>query len=266
MHEVALTVAAAAVDDAIDRVIAHAPYGLLDEERGDTVVLRIRGARHELPSAATLAALAGDCLLEVHEREVPDDFRERRLLDHVPVVAGRVSVRPDWAPVVQGLVDVVIEEGDAFGTGSHPTTRACLELLCELEPHGALVDLGCGSGVLAITAARLGWEPVLAVDNDPASVDATRANASANGVAVDVRRLDLRSDPVPVATTVAANLLAPLLLQWLARMGDEPPQRVIASGILAGEADRVSAAFVGRGFSERDRRVRGDWSALSMER
>jgi ribosomal protein L11 methyltransferase len=129
---------------------------------------------------------------------------------------------------------------------------------------GTFVDLGCGSGVLAIAAARLGWEPVLAVDNDPAAVQATQANARANGVKVRVRRFDLRTETVPPAGTVAANLLAPLLLAWVERI-EVAPQHLIASGLLAVEADRVAAAFAGRGLLERSRRVRGEWAALLLE-
>ena len=79
-------------------------------------------------------------------------------------------------------IDLVIDPGQAFGTGAHHTTRLCLELLLELEPAGAFADWGCGSGVLAIAAARLGWAPVLACDSDPAAVEATRENAAVNGV------------------------------------------------------------------------------------
>jgi ribosomal protein L11 methyltransferase len=244
-----------------------APSGVEEVSLGELVEYAVYGSPGELPSLPDLRAVAGEALVEVRTEEIGDDWGERWKQFHQPLVLDdALTVRPPWAAPGRTPIDVVIDPGQAFGTGAHATTSLCLQLMLTLEADGSFLDLGCGSGVLAITAARLGWEPVLAVDNDPASVDATRANASANGVAVDVRRLDLRSDPVPVATTMAANLLAPLLLQWLARMGDEPPQRVIASGILAGEADRVSAAFVGRGFSERDRRVRGDWSAVSMER
>src|SRR5206468_12947274 len=110
--------------------------------------------------------------------------------------------------------------GQAFGAGAHATTRLCLEILVGLPAGGgSFVDLGCGSGVLAITAARLGYEPVLALDNDPASVEATAANAAANGVDLDVRRFDLRADDVPGADVLAANLLGPLLRAWAPRLG-----------------------------------------------
>src|SRR5947207_2398002 len=98
--------------------------------------------------------------------------------------------REDAELAADGLAEVVIDPGQAFGTGGHATTRLCLELLLTLEPGGAVVDVGCGSGVLAISAAKLGWSPLTALDHDPAAVEAARANAAVNGVALDVRRWD----------------------------------------------------------------------------
>jgi ribosomal protein L11 methyltransferase len=156
---------------------------------------------------------------------------------------------------------VVIDPGQAFGTGSHPTTRLVLELLCELEPSGALADWGCGSGILAIAAAKLGWAPVLACDHDPASVEATLAGAVANGVSLEVSRCDLRRAPGPWAPTVLANLVRPLLLD-VARVMTRPPERLIASGLLPEEVDEVVAAFA---QLREIRRIEGDgWSAVYL--
>ena len=160
----------------------------------------------------------------------------------------------------------MIDPGQAFGTGAHHTTRLCLELLLELDPAGALADWGCGSGVLAIAAARLGWAPVAACDWEAASVAATRANADANGVpGVTVERLDLRREPGPWAPTVLANLVRPLLLD-VARVMTEPPERLIVSGLLRPEADEVADAFARHGLRAAGRRDGGEWSALLLER
>ena len=182
------------------------------------------------PTLPDLRAAAGGALVEVTtERgrrrlgralEAPSTGRSQ--------VGGRCCVRPPWdAAARRACVDVVIDPGQAFGTGAHPTTRLCLELLLELEPGGALVDVGCGSGVLAIAAARLGWAPVLGVDHERESVQATLDNAAANGVAVQARRHDLlRDGPAPGAPTVLANLLRPLLLRVAADgFAGEPPRR-----------------------------------------
>ena len=138
---------------------------------------------------------------------------------------------------------MVIDPGQAFGTGAHHTTRLCLELLLELDPDGALADWGCGSGVLAIAAARLGWDPVLACDWEAASVEATRANAAVNGVpGIAVERLDLRRDEGPWAPVVVANLIRPLLLD-VAGLMTRPPRTLIVSGLLREEAAEVGEAF-----------------------
>jgi ribosomal protein L11 methyltransferase len=122
--------------------------------------------------------------------------------------------------------------------------------------------------VLAIAAAQLGFTPVTAVDFDPLSVAATEANAAANGVALNVARCDLRSDPVPAAPTVLANLLRPLLLDYTRVLGadtrPQPPRTLIASGLLVEEADEVAAAFAPLGLREHARRERGEWAALLL--
>ena len=130
----------------------------------------------ELPALPDLVASAGGALVEVVTTEIADDWLQRWREFHRPVVIGdRLTVRPPWEPAGTSSIDLVIDPGQAFGTGAHATTRLCLEMLLELPaPGGSFVDLGCGSGVLAIAAARLGYAPVLALDNDPASVQATR--------------------------------------------------------------------------------------------
>ena len=175
-------------------------------------------------------------------------------------------VRPPWTPpATDPALDVVIDPGQAFGTGAHATTRGCLELLLDLEPAGPLLDVGCGSGVLAIAAAKLGWGPVLAVDHDPLAVAATEANAAANGVTLEARRLDVRAEPLPGAPTVLANLLRPLLLAVAGRMAS-PPDRLVAGGLLTTEAEEIAAAFERWRLVEAARRERDGWASLLLER
>jgi ribosomal protein L11 methyltransferase len=235
--------------------------------REGTVEFAIYGAEGELPDLGAVTAVAGAGVIEVDSREVPDDWAERWKRFYFPVlVAGRLYVRPPWERAAErgGVHEVVIDPGGAFGTGTHPTTRMCLELLLEVDASGSFTDLGCGSGVLSIAAAKLGFAPVLGVDADRAAVEETDRNARANGVQVDVRRLDLRTEPVPVAGVMAANLTTRLCeavaAGWSAR--GERPGALIASGFLREEADRVAAALGRAGLREQRRMVAGDWGAL----
>ena len=171
--------------------------------------------------------------------------------------------------------EIVIDPGQAFGTGAHASTRLCLALLLELaameRPSGPLLDVGTGSGVLAIAAARLGFAPVLALDNERASVEAATVNAAANGVEIAVRRFDLRRQTLPwldgdVApagpVAVIANLLGPLLLE-LARTMPGAPAHLVAGGLLPEQCEQTVGAFAARlGMRERERRRCGQWAAL----
>ena len=250
-----------------------APSGVEERDDGDVVEYAVYGAAGELPALPALRAAAGAALVEVTTSQVADDWSERWKAFHQPIEIGParadgpvVLVRPPWAPARDGRLDVVIDPAQAFGTGAHPTTRLCLELLLELEPGGGLVDVGCGSGVLAIAAAKLGWDPVFGVDHDPEAVRATDANAEANGVRIDARRHDLGHDgPAPGAPVVLANLLRPLLLRVAADGFAGPgPETLVASGLLAGEGDEVAAAFARRGLREVERRAEGEWVALLL--
>jgi ribosomal protein L11 methyltransferase len=239
----------------------------------DTVEYAVYGAPGELPLLPDLEAAAGGALVRVATTEIADDWSQRWREFHRPLILGgeasrpRLCVRPPWEPATGARLDVAIDPGQAFGTGAHATTALCLELLLDAEPgpERTCVDLGCGSGVLAIVAARLDFAPVIALDHDPLAIEATAENAARNGVAVQVRRFDLRDEQAPDAELVVANVLAGPLLGW-ARTQRRLPPRLILSGLLADEADEVATAYVARGMRERDRRLRGDWAALALSR
>jgi ribosomal protein L11 methyltransferase len=263
-------------DVVLAELLSLAPSGVeeSDLEGGDVIEYAVYGAPGELPELPDVEAAVGGALVEVVTTEVADDWADRWRAFHQPIeIAGRLYVRPPWEPPRAGILDVVIDPGQAFGTGAHHTTRLCLELLAEEPvPSGAgagVMDLGCGSGVLAIAAAKLGWSPVAGVDHERESVRATAENAQANGVAVAAERFDLiRGGPAPTAPLVLANLLRPLLL-CVARAGfrdGDVPGLLIASGLLVHEADEIAAAFARHGLVETARRESAEWAALVLRR
>jgi len=170
---------------------------------------------------------------------------------HRPQRVGRLWVGPPWEEPDPDAVAIVVDPGRAFGTGSHPTTRLCLELL-EAEERSSLLDVGCGSGVLSIAAAKLGFAPVVGLDFDPQAVEATQRNAAANGVAVEARLADLRSDDLPPADLVVANIAADAVTALSGKLGSG---RAITSGYLVSDEPALA------GY-RRERRVEYDgWAA-----
>jgi len=289
----AVRVASGQAELVLAELLELAPAGV-EELQGEagTVEYAVYGAPGELPNLPDLRALAGDALVEISTTEIPDDWHERWKQFHRPVLIAAppaadgggepipaLYVRPPWeaasAADTAAVREIVIDPGQAFGTGAHASTRLCLELLLELvaarRPSGPLLDVGTGSGVLAIAAAMLGYGPVLGLDHEQESVDAARENALVNGVEIDVRRFDLRREKLPwlggtevpdPAPVVLANLLRPLLLELAASM-PAPPAQLIAGGLLRAELDEVARAFGERlGLRERERRVSGEWAAL----
>src|SRR3954451_564660 len=193
-----------------------APNGV-EEERGPGYVeYAIYGGEGELPELGDLDAAVAGVPIEVPSAEIPDDWADRWRAFHKPLlVADRLWLRPSWEPPREGAIDVVVDPGQAFGTGAHPPTRLCLEFLCQLEAageaRGELVDLGTGSGVLAISAAKLGWKPVRGYDHEAAAIEAAATNAAANEIEVHLQRMNLREQLPSLAPTVVANLTAPIL-------------------------------------------------------
>jgi ribosomal protein L11 methyltransferase len=262
MRRIALTVRADAVEDVLDQLLPLLPQGVHPTDVEDGVELAIYGADldHE-----RLERLPG--VVAVDEQEAPDDpLERRRRFARTWEVGGRFVVRPPDAPESdRGLPELVIDSpAGAFGTGAHPTTRMCLELLLALEPAGAFADLGCGAGVVAIAAAALGYRPVFAVDHEARSVEATRRNAERNGVEVDALQADLLAVPPPPAPTLAANV-PPAVHRAIARRFAPTVIHVIASGFATPDHEDVLAAYGAAGFDPIDERG-GAWRAVLLER
>lgn len=296
MIRLAVRVERARAELVLAELLELAPAGVEETRVGEHAVeFAVYGAPGELPALPDLTAAAGDALVEITTSETADDWQERWKQFHRAVLvvpaAGRAAegrqvcalhVRPPWEPPSRAhntgrpVEEIVIDPGQAFGTGAHATTRLCLELLLEVacgeSRPGRLLDIGTGSGVLAIAASRLGFAPVLAIDHDRLSVTAARANAAVNEAHVELRRLDLRSEALPwlgaqdgptSSLVVTANLLCPLLLD-LAGAIAQPPAHLLASGLLREQVDEIVQAFAEHpaAMSERKRLCSGEWAAV----
>jgi ribosomal protein L11 methyltransferase len=267
-----IRLAVRAPTDAAEQVLAAllelAPAGVEQVDGEDGVEFAVYGAPGELPELDEGEAEVGGVRVTVSGTEVPDDWAERWKRFHAPIlIQDRLYVRPPWEepPIRPSVIDLQIDPGRAFGTGAHATTRLCLELLLDVAADGrtgSLCDLGCGSGVLSIAAAKLGFDPIEALDFDRLAIDATIANARDNGVTLaNVRRANLRDEPAPPADVITANLMRPLLLR-VAQLLHHRPRALILSGLLDHEADEVATAFAP--LQERHRLSDHGWSALLL--
>jgi ribosomal protein L11 methyltransferase len=191
-------VPAAEAEALVARVLELVPAGHELVERDGDVELAVYVERREL--ARLERALPG-----LASTAVDPGWPEAWRRFHRGVAVGPLWLGPPWDEPPAGRPAVVIDPGQAFGTGAHATTRLCIELLDGLE-RGSLLDAGCGSGVVAIAAARLGFAPVTAVDVDPAAVEATRSNAAANQVTLDVQLRDVRERTLPERDVAVANI------------------------------------------------------------
>jgi ribosomal protein L11 methyltransferase len=263
MREVVLHVPRDEVEDVLDRLLPQLPGGVRERELEQVVELRLRG--DALPTLLEILALAGRSEIRAWEQQVPDDWRERRVADYVPdLIGGRLVVAPGWAPSSPAEIEIVLEDSAAFGTGSHPTTRRCLELLLGFPAGGSFADLGCGTGVLGIVAARLGFDPVVAVDISPEGVETARRNAAANEVRVDGRVLDLLNETPPAAEAFAANVPPDVHRQLAERLPDPFPRIGLVSGFHSGESESVLSAYQARGAQVRSRHEVHGWSVAAL--
>lgn len=209
---------------------------------------------------------------ELHVRAVDDAEWSERWKEHYTVQRiGRVAIVPSWADhtPADGEATVLLDPGMAFGTGLHPTTRGCLELLQEVNPMPLrALDVGCGSGVLALAALRLGAESIVACDTDPGAVTATRDNAARNGLAerVDVAQGSLHEAPAERFELILANLVAAVLVELAPRLAAHlaPGGALLASGIIEPRAGEVIGAMAAAGLAVVTRRDDGEWVSLAL--
>ena len=225
----------------------------------------------EDPAQAEAAAAALRAALEVvgadspiETCEMPDEdwkFAYRRHFK-TELVSPRILVQPEWEDVAV----IRFDPGLAFGTGKHETTKACLQYVDELSSRGeagSFLDMGCGSGILSIAAAKLGYGPVRGFDVDQDAVDASVENAAKNGVSVDFFRYGLGANvkrDLGTADVVVANILGPLLIRFADEIAPCATRHLVISGILTTLYPDVLAAFAARGFAEVSTKTIGEWT------
>ena len=225
------------------------PSGFEESESGESVELAAYSDSEAVPSR--LAELG-----PVKTLEVVAGWEHEWRRFHRPVRIGPLWIGPSWEAPQAGATAVVIDPGRAFGTGAHATTRLCLELLLGLEPT-SVGDFGCGSGVIAVAAAKLGFSPVVALDNDDIAVGVARANAAENLVAVEVAVADVLVDPLPSVDVAVANIAREPVEHIAERFGGS---LVVASGYL--EPERPAP----KGWDVVERRLADGWAADLLAR
>jgi ribosomal protein L11 methyltransferase len=244
--------------------------GVAQPAPGRALVVAWFAGREEAEAAAARGGGRAGPVEPVPEQ----DWSERWKAGLGPLAVGRVFVRPSWITTAAppGLVEVVLDPGMAFGTGTHPTTSLCLGGLSDLlasRPGAAVLDVGTGSGLLAIAAARLGAQRVAGNDDDPVAVRVARENAALNGVALDLNGRDVGAQRGPfdvILANILANTLCDLAPAIAAQLA--PAGVVLLSGILTPQEEEVRAAYLAAGLRPLpggDRRE-GEWSLLALEK
>ena len=223
------------------------------------------------PALARALEIVG-CEAEIKSEEVAEEdwrFSYRRHFK-TELVSPHILVQPEW----ERLAVIKFDPGLAFGTGRHETTKACLQYIDDLapatnrEPRTSFLDMGCGSGILSIAAAKLGYAPVRGFDVDPDAVAASRENAAKNGVEAEVFRHALGGrgqGPLESADLVVANILGPLLIRFAGEIVPCVKRHLVVSGILNELYPEVLAAYEARSFREVSRKTIGEWTTGLLE-
>ena len=215
---------------------------------------------------------------EIGISQIPDEDWKLAYRRHFRVeeIGRRLVTVPSWEKIPEsGRIPIVLDPGMAFGTGKHETTRACLEYIDELADEfagGSFLDMGCGSGILSIAAAKLGFGRVSGFDVDPEAVRASRENAQVNSVDVEYSRFALGrpraegDERFEGFDLVAANILGPLLIRFAGEIAPYVGRKIIISGILTELYPDVLAAFAALGFEEQSSRTIGEWTTGLLRR
>jgi len=271
MRRIVLRVHADRLDRAYDALLPLLPAGLHHlGVHGDAVTLAALGEPGELPPVEDLAGAAAALLVEPPlEEDAGEDLAVALgALLAVWEVAGRVTLRrADQPAPPDDRIDVVLGRTRGFGTGAHPTTRHCIELLLDVEPRGSFADLGCGAGALTITAAKLGFQPVVGVDLADEITAPAFANVEANAVDVDIVTGNLLVMDRLETTVAVVNVSELDVHEHVAAVELPELETLIVSG-LRNPVELASAleAYTAAGFTERRRIARDDWPAVLLTR
>ena len=254
----------------------------LDPSGGGDVL--VPAAKKALADAMNIVGVKA----EIEVGDIPDEDWKLAYRRHFKIeeIGKRLVTVPAWEKIPDGSrIPIVLDPGMAFGTGKHETTHACLEYIDELCPVDSFLDMGCGSGILSIAAAKLGCKVVKGFDVDQEAVDASVENAEKNGVSVDYVKFALgrversrgcevekslsTSQPLNLSTgydLVAANILGPLLIRFSDEIVPYVGKHLIISGILTDLYPDVLAAYEARGLKEVSRKTLGEWTTGLLTR
>ena len=211
--------------------------------------------------------------LETVKREIDGDLWREQWKEHFkPIHIGKVVIVPEWIEYspTEGEIKVLLDSNMAFGTGEHETTSMCVEFLDKyVRPLDTVIDVGCGSGILGITACKLGAKQVVMTDIDECAVIATNHNMQLNGVTNGTVMLkNLLDDTTVKGEIIVCNIMAEVLIAFAPYIGGNllDGGTIILSGILADRLERVKDAYLKAGFIFDEQKIKGEWSALVMKK
>ncbi len=224
----------------------------------------IRETRARIAAAAMLLGVQNK---DISLAEIGDDWETAWQRDwHGMPVGDRLWVRPSFCKAApEGRIDIVLDPGMAFGTGQHATTQLCLraiERVCKQHAPKTMLDMGAGSGLLAIAAAKLGAKVILAIDSDPISVEASRINAGINDITLESLLGDV--PPQQSFELVAANILAGPLIDMAPALAQCVGQRLVLSGLLSEQTETVTAAYLAAGLKFARTDTMNEWVSVEF--
>ena len=232
---------------------------------------RVKTAETEIAKLKSRAVLDVGTLESVKRTVDGEEWREKWKEHFKPIHIENVVVVPEWVKYEKkdGEVTVLLDSNMAFGTGEHETTSMCVYFLSnEVKKGTTVIDVGCGSGILGITASKLGAKKVVFTDIDECAVKATEHNLKLNGVKNgEVFLKNLLDDESVKGDLIVINIVADVLIAFSKGIKNNlmPKGRVILSGILNEYAERVKTAYFNAGFSLVEEKKKGEWTAFIME-